>query len=47
MAEKGNKVRAAIRDTLTSDRDAVTPDLGGKGNTDSFGDAIVKRVKAA
>jgi len=47
MAEKGNKVRAAIRDTLTNDRDAVTPDLGGKGNTDSFGDAIVKRVKAA
>jgi len=47
MADKGNKVRAAIRDTLTSDRDAVTPDLGGKGNTDSFGDAIVKRVKAA
>ncbi|MGO4701551.1 isocitrate dehydrogenase [Dyella sp. 2RAB6] len=47
MAEKGSKVRAAIRDTLTHDRDAVTPDLGGKGNTDSFGDAIVKRVKAA
>ncbi|MEV8518304.1 isocitrate dehydrogenase [Dyella marensis] len=47
MADKGNKVRAAIRDTLTNDRDAVTPDLGGKGNTDSFGDAIVKRVKAA
>jgi len=47
MAEKGNKVRAAIRDTMTNDRDAVTPDLGGKGSTDSFGDAIVKRVKAA
>ena len=47
MADKGNKIRTAIRDTLTNDRDAVTPDLGGKGNTDSFGDAIVKRVKAA
>ena len=47
MVEKGSKIRAAIRDTLTNDRDHVTPDLGGKGSTESFGEAIVKRVKAA
>jgi len=47
MVEKGNKIRVAMRDTMTHDRDAVTPDLGGKGTTETFGDAIVKRVKAA
>ena len=45
MVDKGSKIRAAIRDTLTNDRDHVTPDLGGKGSTESFGEAIVKRVK--
>jgi isocitrate dehydrogenase (NAD+) len=40
-------MRNAIRDTMTHDRDSVTPDLGGKGSTSSFGDAIVKRVRAA
>ncbi|BDU20958.1 isocitrate dehydrogenase [Dyella sp. GSA-30] len=47
MVEKGSKIRAAIRDTMANDRDHVTPDLGGKGSTESFGEAIVKRVKAA
>ncbi|HEX7816994.1 isocitrate dehydrogenase [Dyella sp.] len=47
MVEKGNQIRNAMRETMTHDRDAVTPDLGGKGTTDTFGDAIVKRVKAA
>ena len=46
MVEKGDKVRNAIRDVMTHDRDSVTPDIGGKGTTSSFGDAIVKRVKA-
>jgi isocitrate dehydrogenase (NAD+) len=45
MVAKGDRLRQAIRDTMTSDRDSVTPDIGGKGNTDSFADAIVKRVK--
>ena len=45
MVEKGDKLRAAIRDTMTNDRDSVTPDLGGKGSTESFGAAIAKRVK--
>ena len=47
MVDKGDKVRNAIRDTMTNDRDSVTPDIGGKGTTDTFGDAIVKRVRAA
>ncbi len=46
MVDKGNRLRDAIRDTLTHDRDAVTPDLGGKGSTQSFGEAIAQRVKA-
>jgi isocitrate dehydrogenase (NAD+) len=45
MVEKGNKLRQAIRDTMANDRDHVTPDLGGKGSTESFGNAIAKRVK--
>jgi isocitrate dehydrogenase (NAD+) len=45
LVAQGGKVRQAIRDTLTHDRDSVTPDLGGKGNTQSFGEAIAQRVK--
>ncbi len=47
MVSKGNQLRQAIRDTMTHDRDRVTPDLGGKGSTQSFGEAIVARLKAA
>jgi isocitrate dehydrogenase (NAD+) len=46
MVAKGDKLRAAIRDTMANDRDSVTPDLGGKGSTESFGAAIAKRVAA-
>ena len=46
MVDKGTKLRQSIRDTMANDRDHVTPDLGGKGTTQSFGDALVKRVKA-
>ncbi|WP_266160493.1 isocitrate dehydrogenase [Dyella silvatica] len=46
MVEKGGKIRQAIRDTMEHDRAHVTPDLGGKGSTESFGEAIVKRVQA-
>jgi isocitrate dehydrogenase (NAD+) len=46
MVEKGTRLRQAIRDTLTHDRDSVTPDLGGKGSTESFGEAIARRVAA-
>ncbi len=46
QVEKGTRLRQAIRDTLTHDRDSVTPDLGGKGSTESFGEAIARRVAA-
>ncbi|WP_333677696.1 isocitrate dehydrogenase [Dyella sp.] len=46
LVEKGTKLREAIRDTMANDRDHVTPDIGGKGSTQSFGEAIAKRVKA-
>jgi isocitrate dehydrogenase (NAD+) len=46
LVEKGTKLREAIRDTMANDREHVTPDLGGKGSTQSFGEAIAKRVKA-
>ncbi|GGA19041.1 isocitrate dehydrogenase [Dyella nitratireducens] len=46
MVEKGTKLREAIRDTMANDREHVTPDIGGKGSTQSFGEAIAKRVKA-
>jgi len=46
MVAKGDKLRQAIRDTMTNDRDSVTPDVGGKGSTSSFADAIIKRLAA-
>jgi isocitrate dehydrogenase (NAD+) len=46
MVPKGNQLRQAIRDTMANERGHVTPDLGGSGSTDSFADAIVKRVRA-
>jgi isocitrate dehydrogenase (NAD+) len=46
MVAKGNQLRAAIRAAVENDRDQITPDLGGKGSTDSFADAIVQRLHA-
>ncbi|HEX7112845.1 MAG TPA: isocitrate dehydrogenase [Mizugakiibacter sp.] len=46
LVEQGHIVRRAIHDTLEA-RDRVTPDLGGKGSTDTFADALVERVRAA
>ncbi len=45
MVAKGTELRQAIRATMTDDRDSVTPDIGGKGSTSSFADALVKRIK--
>ena len=45
MVAKGDQLRQAIRATMTGDRDSVTPDLGGKGSTSTFADALVKRIK--
>jgi isocitrate dehydrogenase (NAD+) len=43
MADKGQRLRVAIRDTLAA-KDRVTADLGGSGNTRAFADAIAERV---
>jgi isocitrate dehydrogenase (NAD+) len=43
QSDKANRLRAAIRATLEA-RDRVTPDLGGKGTTDAFADAIIERL---
>ncbi len=45
MVAKGDQLRQAIRSTVEHDNAEVTPDLGGKGSTGSFADAIVKRIK--
>ncbi len=44
MVTKGDQLRQAIRDTMTGDRESVTPDVGGKGTSNTFVDAIVKRI---
>jgi len=46
MNDKGARIRAAIRDVLTHDRQRVTPDMGGQGTTDSFAQALVANLKA-
>jgi isocitrate dehydrogenase (NAD+) len=43
MNEQARRVRNAIRETVTA-RDRVTPDLGGKGTTESFADALIERI---
>ncbi|MGH8190092.1 MAG: isocitrate dehydrogenase [Rhodanobacteraceae bacterium] len=45
MTGKATRIRDAIRATLAA-HDRVTPDLGGDGNTASFADALVERVRA-
>ncbi|MHB1273828.1 MAG: isocitrate dehydrogenase [Rhodanobacter sp.] len=45
MVVKGDQLRQAIRTAIEMDHAQVTPDLGGNGSTDSFADAIVKRIK--
>jgi len=45
MVAKATRLRAAIRDVMEA-RDRTTPDVGGTGTTDTFGDAIVERIRA-
>jgi len=45
QVENGSKLRQAIRDVVAQEPQHITPDLGGKGSTETFGDALVKRVK--
>lgn len=46
MVEKGANIRGSIREVLENDREQVTPDMGGSGNTDTFADALVANLKA-
>ncbi len=44
LEDQARQVRAAIRATLEA-RDRLTPDLGGTGNTTTFTDALIERVR--
>ncbi len=44
MVAKGEQLRRAIRVAMEFDREQATPDLGGRGNTAGFADAIVRRI---
>ncbi|MEO8993158.1 MAG: isocitrate dehydrogenase [Rhodanobacter sp.] len=44
MVSKGDQLRRAIRATVENDRVHATPDLGGKGSTSGFADAIIQRL---
>lgn len=43
MPEQAERLRKAIISTL-DERDSLTPDLGGSGTTDTFADAIIRRL---
>ena len=43
MCEQAESLRRAIIQTL-EDRDSLTPDLGGTGNTMAFAQAIARRI---
>ncbi len=45
MVHRGDALRRAIRDTMRHDHDGATPDLGGKGSTESFAAAIGRHIK--
>lgn len=46
MQEKAARVRRAIRGVLEAGSDRVTPDLGGKGSTDAFADALIAHLRS-
>jgi isocitrate dehydrogenase (NAD+) len=41
--EEADRIVRALESTI-QERDSLTPDLGGQGNTDSFTDAIIRRL---
>ncbi|MGQ4879718.1 isocitrate dehydrogenase [Billgrantia sp. LNSP4103-1] len=45
MQDKAARVRGAIRGVLEAGSDQVTPDLGGKGTTDTFADALIDYLR--
>ena len=45
LEDQALRVRRAIREVVAA-KDRVTPDLGGSGTTESFGDALVEHLRA-
>jgi isocitrate dehydrogenase (NAD+) len=45
QVDAGRRLKQAIIDTM-SDKDHLTPDLGGSGSTQTFAAAIIKHIKA-
>ncbi len=45
QVDAGRRLKQAIVDTM-NDKDHLTPDLGGTGNTQTFAEAIIKHIKA-
>jgi isocitrate dehydrogenase (NAD+) len=43
LQEQADRLHGAITNTI-AERDRITPDLAGNGNTDSFADAIISRL---
>jgi isocitrate dehydrogenase (NAD+) len=41
--DTADRIRTAVEDTLRA-RESITPDLGGKGTTDSYANAIIARL---
>jgi len=44
MTEEADRIRAALESAI-HERDSLTPDLGGEGTTESFTEALVRRVQ--
>lgn len=40
-----DRIRSAVHKTLQENKDACTPDIGGNGSTDSFTEAVCKRLE--
>ncbi|MEO5811968.1 MAG: isocitrate dehydrogenase [Rhodanobacter sp.] len=45
LSAKGAQLRHAIRAAVERDREQITPDLGGSGNTESFADAVIAHLQ--
>jgi isocitrate dehydrogenase (NAD+) len=43
MAEQAGRIRAALAGAIR-EKDTLTPDLGGSGTTDSFTEALIRRL---
>ena len=44
LIEQAQRLRLAIRAAVTA-KDRTTPDLGGRGTTETFADALIERIR--